>query len=86
VDLLPQLRQYPTMRRHPVVMAFVARHVLTGTVEGARQSYRTTRSELGGLVPPHVTGAVLGELRAEGQRLSSALRAVELVERALRTN
>jgi hypothetical protein len=70
------------MRRHPIVLAFHARHVL----EGARRGYRTTRSELGALVPPNVTAAALGEFRAEGQRLSAALRAVELVERALRDN
>jgi hypothetical protein len=84
LDLLPEYGQYPTMRRHPVVLAFIARHVLTGAVEGARQGYRTTRSDLGEMVPPHVTTAVLGELRTEGQRLSGALRAVELVERELR--
>jgi hypothetical protein len=49
-------------------MAFIARHVLTGAVEGARQGHQTTRSELGALVPPNVTGAVLGELCAEAQR------------------
>jgi hypothetical protein len=55
--------------------------VLTGAVEGARQGYRTTRSEL---VPPHVIDAALRDCRAEGMRLAAAARAVELVERALR--
>jgi hypothetical protein len=84
LDLLPELREYPTMRRHPIVLAFHARHVLDGALEGARRGYRTTRSDLGALVPPDVTAAALGEFRAEGQRLSAVLRAVELVERALR--
>jgi hypothetical protein len=84
LDLLPELRQYPTVQGHPVVMAFIGRHMLTGAVEGARQGFRTTRSELGAVVPPEVTDAVLSELLAEGQRLSNALRAVELVESALR--
>jgi hypothetical protein len=44
----------------------------------------TARSELGALVSASLTVAVLGELRAEGQRLSVALRAVELVESTLR--
>lgn len=52
LDLLPEYRQYPAMRQHPVVLAFIARHVLNGDVEGARQGYRTTRSELGRMVPP----------------------------------
>jgi hypothetical protein len=58
--------------------------VLNGAVEGARQGYRTTRTELGNLVPPHVVAATLNDLRTEGQRLSDALRAAELVEQALR--
>ena len=84
LDLLPELREYPTMRRHPILLAFHARHVLDGALEGARRGYRAARSELGAVVPPDVTAAALGEFRAEGQRLSDALRAVELVEHALR--
>ena len=44
LDLLPEYRQYPTIGRHTVVLAYIARHVLNGAVEGARQGYRTTRS------------------------------------------
>lgn len=62
----------------------MVRRVLDGAVEGARQAYRTTRSQLGGLVPPPVIAATLADFRTEGQRLSTTLRAVELVERALR--
>jgi hypothetical protein len=51
------------VRQHPVVLAFIVRHVLNGAVEGAHQGYRTTRSELGDLVPPHVIAAVLGDFR-----------------------
>jgi hypothetical protein len=36
------------------------------------------------VVPPEVVAAALGDLRTEGRRLSAALRAVELVECALR--
>ena len=28
LDLLPGYRQYPAVGRHPVVLAFIARHVL----------------------------------------------------------
>jgi hypothetical protein len=72
------------MRRHPVVLAFIARHVLDGAIEGARQGYRTIRSELGELVPPHMIDAALRDCRTEGRRLAAAARAVELVERASR--
>jgi hypothetical protein len=84
MDLLPEYRHYPAVREHPVVLAFIARYVLAGAVEGARQGYRTSRTELRGLVSPPVIAAALGDFRNEGQRLSAALRAVELVEQALR--
>jgi hypothetical protein len=57
--------------------------VITGAVEGARQGYRTTRSELGEVVPPHALDAALRAWRAEGERLAAPARAVALVERAL---
>lgn len=84
LDLLPEYRQYPAMRQHPVILAFMVRNVLPGAVEGARQGYRTTRSDLSGLVPPHAASAALNDFRAESLRLSAALRSVELVEWALR--
>lgn len=65
-DRFTAVRLLYSMQRHPVVMAFIGRHVLTGAVEGARHGYRTTRSELGAVVPLNVTDAVLGELRAGG--------------------
>jgi hypothetical protein len=58
------------VQQHPVVLAFIARHVLAGAVDDARQGYRTTRRELGPLVPPVVVAAALGDFRNEGQRLS----------------
>lgn len=84
LDLIPEYRLYPTVRRYPVVLAFIARHVLSGAVEGARGGYRTFRSDLGEQVPPHVIDAALRDCRTEGRRLAAAVRAVELVERALR--
>ena len=51
LGLAPEYRQYDVLRRHPVVLAFIARHVLNGAIEGARQGYRTIRSELGEVVP-----------------------------------
>jgi hypothetical protein len=84
LDLIPEYRVYPTVRRYPVALAFIARHVLLGAVEGARQGYRITRSELGALVPPHAIDAVLRDCRTEGRRMAATVQAVELVERALR--
>jgi hypothetical protein len=59
LDLVPEYRQHAAVRRHPVILAFIARHVIAGAVEGARQGYRVTRSELGDLVPPHAIDAAL---------------------------
>jgi hypothetical protein len=53
-------------------------------VEGARQGYRATRTDLGEVVPPHVIDAVLRDCRTEGRRMAATVRAVELVERVLR--
>lgn len=84
LDLVPEYRQHATVRRHPLVLAFIARHVIDGATEGARHGYRTTRSELDELVPPHVVGAALKAWRTEGRRMATTARAVGLVERALR--
>jgi hypothetical protein len=84
LDLIPEYRLYPAVRRHPVVLAVIARHLLSGAVEGAREGYRTTRTELGEVVPPHVIDAVLRDCRTEGRRMAATVRAVELIERALR--
>ena len=84
LDVVPEYRQHAAMRRHPVILAFIARHVVAGAVQGARQGYRATRSELGDLVPPHAIDAALRAWRAEGERLAATACAVDLVERALR--
>jgi hypothetical protein len=82
--LVPDLRGHVMIRRHPVILASIARCTVTGTIEGARQGYRTARSELGEAVPPHAVDAALTAYRDEGRRLVAALCGVELVERALR--
>jgi len=62
----------------------MARHHTAACVEGARQGYRTARTELGEALPPHVVDAVLTAYRTEGRRLAATARAVALVERAMR--
>ena len=81
---MPQYRQYDVLRRHPVILAFMARHLLRGSIEGARQAYRTVRAELAEQAPPHAMDAALRAYRDEGRRLVAAERSVDLVERALR--
>jgi hypothetical protein len=65
-------------------MATMARYHSKACVEGARQGYRTARTELAGTLPPHAIDTVLTAYRKEGARLAATSRAVGLVERALR--
>jgi hypothetical protein len=82
-ELVPDLRQH-TVRRYPVILAAIARHIAAGAVEGARDGYRTARTELGEAVPPHAVDAALTAYRDEGRRLAAAAKAAGLVEHALR--
>ena len=84
LDLVPEYRQYGVVRRHPVILAPIARHLIHGSVEGAREGYRTVRTELAEQAPPHAVDAALKAYRDEGRRLAATERAVDLVERALR--
>lgn len=84
LDTAPDLRGHTAVRRYPVVLAVIARHIVAGSLDGARQGYRIARTELGEAVPPHAVDAALQAYKDEGRRLGAALRGVELVERALR--
>jgi hypothetical protein len=80
----PDYRLHGVLRRYPVALATIARHHARACVEGARQGYRTARTELAGALPPHAIDTVLAAYRKEGSRLAATARAVGLVERALR--
>ena len=80
----PDYRLHGVLRRHPVALACMARHHTKACVEGARQGYRTARTELASALPPHAVDTVLAAYRKEGSRLAATARAVGLVERALR--
>jgi hypothetical protein len=80
----PDYRLHGVLRRHPVALAAMARHHTAACVEGARQGYRTARTELAEALPPHAVDAVLAAYRAEGRRLAAIAQAVVLVERAMR--
>jgi hypothetical protein len=84
LEQLPDYRGHPVVRRFPLILAFMARHALDGAVQGARQGYRTARTELGEAVPPHALDAALMAYRDEGRRLAAAAAAARLIERALR--
>jgi hypothetical protein len=80
----PDYRLHGVLRRHPIALAAMARHHSKACVEGARQGYRTARTELTGTLPPHAVDSVLAAYRQEGARLAATALAVNLVERALR--
>ena len=80
----PDYRMHGVLRRHPIALATLARRHLAACVEGARQGYRTARTELGGVLPVSGLDAVLAAYRSEGNRLVTAARAADLVEQALR--
>jgi hypothetical protein len=80
----PDYRLHGVLRRYPVALATIARYHAGACVEGARQGYRTARTELAGALPPHAIDTVLDAYRKEGARLAATARAVGLVERALR--
>ncbi len=80
----PDYRLHGVLRRYPVALAALARYHSRACVEGARQGYRTARTELAGTLPPHAIDTVLAAYRKEGARLAATARAVGLIERALR--
>lgn len=80
----PDYRLYGVLRRHPIALATMAEHHVAACVQGAREGYRTTRTELGGVLPVHGVDAVLTAYRNEGRRLVDTARAVDLIARALR--
>ncbi len=80
----PDYRLHGVLQRHPIALATLARRHLAACVEGARQGYRTARTELGDVLPVSGVDAVLAAYRSEGHRLVTAARAADLVERALR--
>ena len=85
LDTVPaDYRLHGVLRRHPLALAAMAIHHTRACVVGAREGYRTARTELGNALPPHALDAVLAAYRAEGRRLVATAQAVNLVARALR--
>jgi hypothetical protein len=85
LDVVPSdYRLHGVLRRHPMALAAMARHHTAACVEGARRGYRTARTELAEVLPPHAVDAVLAAYHSEGRRLAETAEAVALVERAIR--
>jgi hypothetical protein len=83
-EWVPGYRLSGVLRRHPVMLAFIARHTLDGAVNGMREGYRTARTGLEEVAPPHAVDGALVGFRDEGRRLAAAARGAHLIEQALR--
>jgi hypothetical protein len=85
LDVLPPgYREQRAVQRYPIGLAAVARHHMDACVAGARQGYRAIRTELRAFLSSDEIDAVLAAYRAEGVKLVTTARAVDLVEQALR--
>ena len=82
LDLVPDLRGHSAVR-YPVILAVIARHTVTGTLEGARQGYRVARSDSARLCRRTRWIRRSGLTGDEGRRLATAVKGIEAVERAL---
>jgi hypothetical protein len=67
LEFVPDLRP-SAVRRYPVILAAIARHTVTRSLERARDGDRHARSELGEVVPPHAVDAGLKAYRDESAR------------------
>lgn len=80
----PEYHRYGVLRRYPAALSRMARQHVSAAVEAARVGFRTARTDLGDVVPPHGVEAVLDIYRREGARLVEIAAAIELVDSALR--
>jgi hypothetical protein len=80
----PDYRGYEVFRRHPVVLAHVAKGCLEAAVEAAENGIRTVRHDLRGLVTPETVDAAVAAYEHERHRLRAAGVATDLIWRALR--
>ncbi|GAA3745628.1 hypothetical protein GCM10022205_35620 [Spinactinospora alkalitolerans] len=77
-------RLHGVLRRHPVALSRLARQHVAACLESAREGYRTTRVDLRGHLPPHALDQVMNAYLTEGRRMAVTLKAVALVDDALR--
>ncbi|MFF7249978.1 hypothetical protein ACFZBU_39520 [Embleya sp. NPDC008237] len=83
-DLCPSgYRGHEVLRKHPLILARMARQHVSAALAAARHGYGTARTELGDTVPAAVLDAVLRMYEYEGSRAAATERAVRLVEEAL---
>ena len=74
-----EYREYPLLRRHPLILAWLLTHNNEALTEAARRSYATARAELAPLVSPLVIAQLLAMLERDGARLLARQREADLV-------
>ena len=79
-----EYRGYHVLRRHPVLLAWLAERNVAAQLEAARGAYARARAELGDLVDPEVVAELLGVLESDGARLLALQRETRLVAESLR--
>ncbi|SHJ60047.1 hypothetical protein SAMN02745244_02856 [Tessaracoccus bendigoensis DSM 12906] len=80
----PEYRGYPVLRRHPVVLAGLAREFVASQLVATRAGLSGVRSSLAGLVDTSTVDQAAGVLQQEEARLTRVARGVDLVDQALR--
>lgn len=84
LDLCPsEFRGYPTLRRHLVLLAWLAGHHVEAQLVALRQAYRTIRVDLTDRLPAGVVEQAMTDIELEGIRLRAARRGAELILEAL---
>ncbi|MYS85866.1 hypothetical protein GTZ85_38045 [Streptomyces sp. SID5474] len=79
----PGYRSHDVLRKHPLILARMARQHVAAALAAARHGYGTARVELAERVPVQAVEAALRMYEYEGSRAAATERAVRLVEEAL---
>jgi hypothetical protein len=80
----PDYRGYDVFRRHPIVLAHLAKGSLAAAVEAAETGLRAVRHDLRDVVSPETVDAAVAAYEHERHRLRAAGVGADLIWRALR--
>lgn len=85
LDCCPsEYRGYQVLRRHPVVLALMAREFVASQLVATRSGLAGVRTSLAGVVDTGTVDQAATVLQQEEARLVRVARGVDLVEQALR--